>query len=285
MQAPTLEVNAEDIQEGTDLHSLMESAARGFNLQLGPCRAVKTEADEAEVVAVYDAVADRPSDGKGTGEGGDEGEGVSNGQGGKSAGTIFQSGLGSVNSSGFNPGASMSGAKQRGSHRENAFPPAAPAAAKGTAAAKGRPPAATKATAATKPTATKPAGAKRATKRADATEPAAASKKPKSGFFTDLGDDDDLFTDPVTAKEMAEQYGSSVDWKFTSRNAPKLPQPGPAIAPENAVGRVFILPGEYHPYAKYRASEGKDFVGWMGNAAWSKAYSACSGPCSCHCPR
>jgi len=276
MQAPTLEVNAEDIQEGTDLHSLMGSAARGFNLQLGDCRAVKTEAAEAEV----DTSADRPSDGKGEGEGGGEGEGMSSGKGGKSAGTIdafLQSGPDSVNGSGFNLAASMPGAKQRGSFRKNAAdaPTAAPAAAAKTAAAKGpaaptAAPAKGRAAAATKPpTAKGPAVTKAAiSKRVSA-------KQPSSGFFTDQGDDDDLFLD---ATEMASQYGSSLDWKFTSRNAPQLPQPGPAIAPENAVGRVFILPGEYPPFAKDRANEGADFVGWMGNAAWSKACSACRLP-------
>jgi len=43
---------------------------------------------------------------------------------------------------------------------------------------------------------------------------------------------------------------SSMDGKFTSSNALKLPPPGPAIAPENAVGRGFILPAEYLPYTR-----------------------------------
>jgi len=73
---------------------------------------------------------------------------------------------------------------------------------------------------------------------------------------------------------MAFKYGSTADWKFTSKNLPPpLSPPGPPIAPENAVGRFFILPGGYSPYAVYRAREGKDFVGWMGNSAWSKAYT------------
>ena len=92
-------------------------------------------------------------------------------------------------------------------------------------------------------------------------------------------------TEDARVAAMALQYGSSADWKFTSRNEPPLSPSSPPIAPGNAVGRVFILPGEYPPYAKDRANEGADFVGWMGNAAWSKAYSACSGPCSRHCPR
>ena len=90
---------------------------------------------------------------------------------------------------------------------------------------------------------------------------------------------------PAYIAAMASQYGSSADWKFTSRNKPPLSLSGPPVAPGNAVGRVFILPGEYPPFAEDRANEGADFVGWMGNAAWSKAYSACSGPCSRHCPR
>ena len=117
MQAPTIEVNAQDIAEGTDLHSLMGAGVPGFNLQQSDaCRVVKTEAGPADVATVYDEVAHHPTSGKG--KGGGEGEGMSNGNSGEGTDTTVQSGLGSDNSSGFNPAASMPGTKQRGSFRK-----------------------------------------------------------------------------------------------------------------------------------------------------------------------
>ena len=77
MQAPTIEVNAQDIAEGTDLHFLMGAAVPGFNLQQSDaCRVVKTEAGPADVATVYDEVADRPTSGKGEGRGGGGGDRV-----------------------------------------------------------------------------------------------------------------------------------------------------------------------------------------------------------------
>jgi len=68
----------------------------------------------------------------------------------------------------------------------------------------------------------------------------------------------------ITAQETAEKYGSSFDWKFFTSNAPQFPPPEPVIATDIAVGRAFILPRDYPPYANFLIGEGVDFVGWMG---------------------
>ena len=111
--------------------------------------------------------------------------------------------------------------------------------------------------------AAKPAAAKPAAK------PAAAKAKPANEPM-EPDNDSDLFLEPA---EMAQKYGSSPDWKFSSVDVQQpamLPQPGPAITPENATGRVFMLPATYPPYASHRAEEGAGFIGWMGTAAWLK---------------
>ena len=65
----------------------------------------------------------------------------------------------------------------------------------------------------------------------------------------------------LTVQAMANKYGSSDDWKFFTSNAPQLPSPVPV---EIAVGRAFILPRDYPPFARYLTGEGSDFLGWMG---------------------
>ena len=66
---------------------------------------------------------------------------------------------------------------------------------------------------------------------------------------------------------MAAKYGSSKDWKFYESNAPQLPPPNLPFAPTNAIGRTFILPRDYPPFAHYLAKEQAGFLGWMGTAA------------------
>ena len=65
----------------------------------------------------------------------------------------------------------------------------------------------------------------------------------------------------LTVQAMANKYGSSDDWKFFTSNASQLPSPVPV---EIAVGRAFILPRDYPPFARYLSGEGSDFLGWMG---------------------
>lgn len=75
------------------------------------------------------------------------------------------------------------------------------------------------------------------------------------------GRDDDLF---FTTEERASKYGSSPDWKFDAANTPQHLQPTLAIAPENAIGRTFMLPRDYAPFAGHLADEEAGFLGWMG---------------------
>lgn len=87
--------------------------------------------------------------------------------------------------------------------------------------------------------------------------------------YTD-NDDDPL----LTVQATADKYGSSDDWKFFTSNASQLPSPVPV---EIAVGRAFILPRDYPPFARYLTGEGPDFLGWMGTYC-----NACALVCSSH---
>ena len=89
--------------------------------------------------------------------------------------------------------------------------------------------------------------------------------------YTD-NDDDPL----LTVQATADKYGSSDDWKFFTSNASQLPSPVPV---EIAVGRAFILPRDYPPFARYLTGEGSDFLGWMGTYC-----NACALVCSSHYP-
>ena len=69
----------------------------------------------------------------------------------------------------------------------------------------------------------------------------------------------------LAAEEVAAKYCK--DWKFYESNAPQLPPPNLPFAPTNAIGRTFILPRDYPPFAPYLAKEQAGFLGWMGTAA------------------
>ena len=123
----------------------------------------------------------------------------------------------------------------------------------------------------------------KAAKAKAATHPATqAAGKTNGGFYHNSSDedaeedaeedeesdspDDDLFLSP---SELAKKHGSTKDWKFYDSNAPQPPSYLACLplAPENAIGRSFILTRDYPPFATYLAKEQAGFLGWMSTAA------------------
>ena len=82
----------------------------------------------------------------------------------------------------------------------------------------------------------------------------------------------------LTVQAMANKYGSSDDWKFFTSNSSQLPSPVPV---EITIGRAFILPRDYPPFARYLTGEASDFLGWMGTYCMTNARALV---CSSHYP-
>lgn len=95
----------------------------------------------------------------------------------------------------------------------------------------------------------------------------------KKPCYTDK-DDNPL----LTVQAMANKYGSSDDWKFFTSNSSQLPSPVPV---EITIGRAFILPRDYPPFARYLTGEASDFLGWMGTYCMTNARALV---CSSHYP-
>ena len=162
------------------------------------------------------------------------------------------------------PAAAADARSQHDAAEAAAPPKAAPAkATKAAVLPKPKPGAKPAATPAAKP-ATKRA-AKPATKpaAAAAAKPAKPAAEPTNAVRDD-GMDDDLFLSP---KERAEKFGSSDDWKFYQDTEPPLEEQALPFEPRAAIGRTFILPFSYPPFATHLYNEKAAFIGWMGAAA------------------
>ena len=100
-----------------------------------------------------------------------------------------------------------------------------------------------------------------------AAKPAAKPAKPAAeptNAVRDDGMDDDLF---LSTQERAEKFGSSDDWKFYQDTEPPLEEQALPFEPRAAIGRTFILPFSYPPFATHLYNEKAAFIGWMGAAA------------------